>query len=109
MQQENILKHWILPEQGLNKGMRYEKAYPCNAPELNALDSNCNRDIHCAVLEHVCITSTMNKNDKQKFSVSSPKLQDNAYLMLWDPQLQTTHSMGWEAGVPSSKRIVEDM
>eukprot|EP00957_Ditylum_brightwellii_P118180 9013913-Ditylum_brightwellii.AAC.1 len=51
----------------------------------------------------------MNKNEKQKFSVSSPKHQDNAYLTLWDPQLQLTHSMGWDAGTPSSKRIVEDM
>eukprot|EP00957_Ditylum_brightwellii_P113404 8646648-Ditylum_brightwellii.AAC.1 len=109
MQQENILKHWILPEQGLNKGAKYEQAPPGNAPELNTLESNCNCDIHCAVLEHACITSTMNKTDALKFSVSSPKHQDNAYLRLLDPQFQLTHSMSWDAGVPSSKRIVIDM
>ena len=26
MESKNILKHWILPEQGLKKGARYEKA-----------------------------------------------------------------------------------
>eukprot|EP00957_Ditylum_brightwellii_P158991 12101226-Ditylum_brightwellii.AAC.1 len=42
-----------------------------------------------------------------KFSVSTVKQQDRAYLRLWDPELQ--QRLGWEAGVPSSKRIVEDM
>eukprot|EP00957_Ditylum_brightwellii_P179922 13705897-Ditylum_brightwellii.AAC.1 len=44
-----------------------------------------------------------------KFSVSSPLQQDNAYLRLWGPKLQTSHPLGWETGVPSSKRIIEDM
>eukprot|EP00957_Ditylum_brightwellii_P173022 13172570-Ditylum_brightwellii.AAC.1 len=47
--------------------------------------------------------------DKQKFSVNSPLQQDCAYRRLRDPDLQDKHSLGWEAGVPSSKRIVEDM
>jgi hypothetical protein len=94
MESKNILKHWILPEQGLNKGTRYENAPPGNAPELNALDSNCNRDIHCAVLEHVSLTSHMEKTDKRKFSVDSPKHQDDAYMHLWDPAIQVSHSMG---------------
>ena len=42
MAEQNILQHWILPQQGLNKGTRYENAPPGNAPKLNALDSNCN-------------------------------------------------------------------
>eukprot|EP00957_Ditylum_brightwellii_P033714 2555747-Ditylum_brightwellii.AAC.1 len=47
--------------------------------------------------------------DKQNFSVNSPLKQDHAYRRLWDPNLQDKHSLGWEAGVPSSKRIVKDM
>eukprot|EP00957_Ditylum_brightwellii_P111967 8538834-Ditylum_brightwellii.AAC.1 len=88
IESKNIVKHWILPEQGLNKGTRYENAPPGNVPELNALDSNRNRDIHCAVLEHVALTSHMEKTDKRKISVDSPKHQDNAYTRLWDPALQ---------------------
>eukprot|EP00957_Ditylum_brightwellii_P093359 7109080-Ditylum_brightwellii.AAC.1 len=42
-----------------------------------------------------------------KFSISTPKRQDSTYPYLWDPSLQLT--MGWEAGVPSSKRILQDM
>ena len=33
----------------------------------------------------------------------------DAYMCLWDPALQVSHSMGWQAGVPSSKHIIEDM
>eukprot|EP00957_Ditylum_brightwellii_P099710 7595857-Ditylum_brightwellii.AAC.1 len=36
-----------------------------------------------------------------------PKRQDSAYLKLWNPELQLT--LGWEAGVPKSTQIVEDM
>eukprot|EP00957_Ditylum_brightwellii_P157847 12015097-Ditylum_brightwellii.AAC.1 len=45
---------------------------------------------------------------KQKFSVNLPLLQDNENRRLWDPSLQYNHSLGWEAGVPSSKKIVKD-
>eukprot|EP00957_Ditylum_brightwellii_P047166 3581840-Ditylum_brightwellii.AAC.1 len=84
-------------------------APPENSPEPNALDSYCNCDIHCAVLEHVALTAHIEKTDKRKFSVDSLKNQDDAYMRLWDPRLQLTHPMGWEAGVPSSRCIVEDM
>eukprot|EP00957_Ditylum_brightwellii_P188544 14353930-Ditylum_brightwellii.AAC.1 len=91
MEEKGILKHWILPEQGLNKG------------------TNCNRAIHCAVLEHISHTATLQTTDKQKFTVSMPKRQDYAYLRLWDPSFQLSHPMGWEAGVPSLKQILEDI
>eukprot|EP00957_Ditylum_brightwellii_P070085 5323055-Ditylum_brightwellii.AAC.1 len=100
MEEKGILKHWILPEQGLNKGTRYKNAPTGNAPEFNALDSNCNRNIHCTVLEHISHTAILQNTDRWKFTVSMPKRQDNAYLRLWDPSLQLSHPMGWEAGVP---------
>eukprot|EP00957_Ditylum_brightwellii_P182877 13929998-Ditylum_brightwellii.AAC.1 len=68
MKEEKILQHWILPEQGLNRGMRYENHVPGNAPEFNALDSNLNHDIHSEVLEHVSYKASLNKTDKQQFS-----------------------------------------
>eukprot|EP00957_Ditylum_brightwellii_P177910 13551307-Ditylum_brightwellii.AAC.1 len=52
MQEKGILKYWILTEQGLNKGTRFENSPTGNAPKFNALDNNCNRDVHCAVQEH---------------------------------------------------------
>eukprot|EP00957_Ditylum_brightwellii_P174514 13287591-Ditylum_brightwellii.AAC.1 len=36
-----------------------------------------------------------------------PLRQDSAYLRLWDPELQVTK--GKDAGVPSLRKIVEDM
>eukprot|EP00957_Ditylum_brightwellii_P182766 13921037-Ditylum_brightwellii.AAC.1 len=78
--------------------MRYENCVPGNAPEFNALDSNLNRDIRCAVLEHYSYTVHLEQTDKQNFSVSTPLRQDSAYLGLWDPELQVTK--GKDAGVP---------
>eukprot|EP00957_Ditylum_brightwellii_P021710 1637713-Ditylum_brightwellii.AAC.1 len=52
MKGEKILQHWVLPEQGLNRGIQYENYFPGSAPEFNALDSNLKHDIHSAVLEH---------------------------------------------------------
>eukprot|EP00957_Ditylum_brightwellii_P059805 4540625-Ditylum_brightwellii.AAC.1 len=52
MREKRILKHWILPEQGLNKGIRYKNSPPGNAPEFNVLNSNCNCDVRCAIQEH---------------------------------------------------------
>eukprot|EP00957_Ditylum_brightwellii_P136102 10379774-Ditylum_brightwellii.AAC.1 len=88
VREKDILKHWILPENGLNKGTR---------------------DLHCGVLQHVSYTAKLPLSDKRKLSVSTPKCQDASYLRLWDPRLQESHPLGWEAGIPLSKRIVEDM
>eukprot|EP00957_Ditylum_brightwellii_P206457 15348502-Ditylum_brightwellii.AAC.1 len=107
IQQEGILKHWILPEQVIISGTQYANAPTGNAPEFNALDSNCNCDIHCAVLEHVSHTAHLQNTDEWQFLVSTPKQMDSAYLCLWDPLLQSSHS--WEAGVPSPKQLLEDL
>ncbi len=64
MEEVDIKKHWILPEQSLNKGMHYENRVPGNALEFNALGSNLNRDIHCAVLEHSSYTAHLAQTDK---------------------------------------------
>eukprot|EP00957_Ditylum_brightwellii_P143797 10957150-Ditylum_brightwellii.AAC.1 len=59
--------------------------------------------------EHVSFTANLQITDKSKFSVSTPKRQDSAYLHIWDTTLQTCHQIVWEAGIPSSRRILEDM
>eukprot|EP00957_Ditylum_brightwellii_P133886 10209503-Ditylum_brightwellii.AAC.1 len=71
MQAKGILKHWILPEQGLNKGMQYKNAPTGNALEFNTLDSNCNHDIHCDVLKYVSHTATLQNTDKQNYGTLS--------------------------------------
>eukprot|EP00957_Ditylum_brightwellii_P141718 10797503-Ditylum_brightwellii.AAC.1 len=76
MEDEGILKHWILREIKLNKGASYENHVPGNSPEYNALDSNINRDIHCAAFEHVSHTTLLPQIDKQKFLVSTVKRQE---------------------------------
>ena len=108
MAEQGILKHQILPENGLNANIKgYKERIPGNQPELNALDSNCNQDVHSAANKHVTFTATAKKDDPWKFSLSTPKEMDRTYLQLFDPDLQV--KFGWEPGIPSSKRIVEDM
>eukprot|EP00957_Ditylum_brightwellii_P096831 7374127-Ditylum_brightwellii.AAC.1 len=65
MQQEGILKHWILPEQGLNSGTQFANTPTGNAPKFNALDSNCNCDIHRTVLRHVSHTAHLQNTNGQ--------------------------------------------
>eukprot|EP00957_Ditylum_brightwellii_P049820 3777044-Ditylum_brightwellii.AAC.1 len=91
----------------LNKGTCYKNCVPGNSPEYNALDSNINRDIHCIVLEHVSHTALLPHTNKQKFSDSTVKIQDSAYIWLWGIELKPTHD--WEAGVPNSKQTLQDM
>eukprot|EP00957_Ditylum_brightwellii_P021382 1612506-Ditylum_brightwellii.AAC.1 len=56
---KGILKHWVLPKQGLNNNIgRYVGRPDRNAPEFNALDSNLNCNIHAAVHMNVSFTAT---------------------------------------------------
>eukprot|EP00957_Ditylum_brightwellii_P070423 5350908-Ditylum_brightwellii.AAC.1 len=80
------MKCWTIPEQGLNRSLNYENKLVGDCPEMNALDSDLNKDIHNGVGCH--------------------KKGAHAYLCLWDPALQETNV---EHATPSSKCIIDDM
>ena len=103
MQRQGILKHWILPQFGINEGTVYNMRPVGNSPEMMPLDSNLNKDIHEAAHSHCVYTADLPDTDPRKFSLNTPKRALNAYQRLWDP------SLGPDAGVPSSKRIIEDV
>eukprot|EP00957_Ditylum_brightwellii_P182248 13884463-Ditylum_brightwellii.AAC.1 len=85
--EKGILKHWILPEQGLNKEPRHKISPTDNAPKFNALDCNYNCNVHYAVQEHISHTDILPHTNAHTFSLT----------------------MGWKAGTPSSKMILDDM
>lgn len=101
MEEKGILKHWILPEQGLYEDEKDLRAYygrPVgNSPEFMPLDCSLNNDIHKSVNKHCAATCHIRDDDgdPRKFSISTPKRGDRAYFRVLE-------------GCPSSERIVRD-
>jgi hypothetical protein len=61
------------------------------------LDNNLNQDLHLDVNRNVEATISLDEDDTNKFSLSTPKRVTSAYLRIWE-------TVG-----PSPKRIVEDI
>eukprot|EP00957_Ditylum_brightwellii_P037319 2824539-Ditylum_brightwellii.AAC.1 len=80
MEHTGILKRWILPEEGLNKKEKYKGRLIRDCPEMNALDTNLNKDIHDGVHRHISKTRTFPDDDNHKFSIMTEKKGVLAYL-----------------------------
>jgi hypothetical protein len=99
MEQNGLLKYWLLPLEGLQAGTRYHNSIPGDSPELMPLDETLNMDIHSSDRYDEAITAHLAKSDPNKFTFSTPKEVSNAYLPLVDDVT---------GNVPSSHRIVQD-
>jgi hypothetical protein len=100
MRVNGYLKHWILPQLGLNKSTAWANMPPGDCPELNGLDCSCNKTLHDEVKRHIAYTWNLAKDDPKKFSLATLKQGQSAYLRLFDPET---------GGAPSSERIVQDI
>jgi len=100
MRQRGILKHWILPEQGLQDNdpdlSRYANNPVGNSPDFMPLDTSLNRDMHTDVNRHCMQTVLLPEDDPRKFSLSTPKRGDSAYVRVWQ-------------GCPEDRRILQDV
>ena len=103
MKEIGVYHRWLTPSMGLNDGTVYANRPPGNSPEMMPLDCSLNKDIDDVVARHIAYTHRLDEEDNLKFSRSTVKRQSRAYLRLFDPKL------GVHAGVPCSKRIVEDV
>jgi hypothetical protein len=99
MQKNDLLKYWLLPLENLQAGTRYHNSIPGDSPELMPLDGTLNMDIHSSARYHVAITAHLAKENKKKFTFSTPREVSNAYLRLVDPI---------SGNAPSSRRIIQD-
>jgi hypothetical protein len=99
MQDNDLLKYWLLPLEGLQAGTRYHNSIPGNNPELMPLDETLNMDIHSSAPYHITITAHLAKHDPKKFTFSTPKEVSSAYLRLIDDVT---------GNPPSSHRIVQN-
>ena len=77
MRGEGYLKHWMLPQNGLLDGTRYENKIPGDSPELMPMDSTLNKDIDDSGKRHVAVTCHLEWSkeykDQRKFSLATPK------------------------------------
>ena len=103
MNRRGILKHWILPEQGLNAaGTKYAYRPTGNRPEYMPWDTSLKKYLIDAVMYNVALTSYLKKDengkmDPRKFDISTPTHLARCYTRLL------------EAGFPSSVNIATDV
>jgi predicted flap endonuclease-1-like 5' DNA nuclease len=96
MDARGLLRHWILPELGLNAGTRYARHPTGNRPELMPWDCSCNADIVNAVFWNCTATSHLKEDDGRKMKMTTPREISKSYLKVL-------------GGIPLSKRITEDV
>ncbi len=86
MKEQDILKHWILPELGCNdevvtenadgevlKSKRYSRRPVGDCAEAMPLDNSLFRDLRTSLDIHVTLTSLLAKDDPRRFSKGTPK------------------------------------
>eukprot|EP00957_Ditylum_brightwellii_P156698 11927018-Ditylum_brightwellii.AAC.1 len=69
-----------MPQQGLNRGCKYEGKLVGYCPEMKALDANLNKDLHDGVYKHVYMTRCLPDTNEFKFSMMTQKKRVEAYL-----------------------------
>jgi hypothetical protein len=99
MEGEGYLKHWVLPECGLQTGdlKEYDGRPIGNMPEMQPLDCTLNKDGHDGVQSHCAATAHIpdDDSDPRTFSISTPARGNRAYFRVLE-------------GLPSSDRIIQD-
>ena len=83
MKEEDILKYWILPEQGCNAGTAYYDHAVGNTPEVMPLDASLFNDLDEGVERHIICTSRLPQEDPRKFSLSTPSRASSAFCRIW--------------------------
>jgi hypothetical protein len=78
MQEKGYLKHWILPELGLNK-QNYAKRHPGSSPEMTPCDCCLNHNLVEVVMQHVIISSFASSGEDKNFKLTTPKDVTEAY------------------------------
>jgi len=66
------------------------------------LDCSVNEDLDCGVHWHITLTTLLETNDSQKFSLAVPKETACSYICVFDP------AFGPDAGVPCLQHILQD-
>jgi hypothetical protein len=86
MTTKGYYKHWILPENGLNRHIAYyKKVQPVgNNPGAMPWDNSLNKDCDDLAMRHVAATSLLDKDDPKKFSLATPNQVSSTYQRLFN-------------------------
>ncbi|CAB9515795.1 hypothetical protein SEMRO_739_G195380.1 [Seminavis robusta] len=101
MEEKGYLKHWILPECGLNTHtpkhkQYYSKAPVGNSPELMPWDCSLNKDFDDAISHHITQTHHLAEDHECKFSYTTPVRGSYCLRRVYECN-------------PRSERIVQDV
>ena len=66
MEDQGILKHWLLPEQVLNAGTTYALKPIGNSPELMPLDCSLFQDVILGLRIYIIYTGSLHKDNPKK-------------------------------------------
>jgi hypothetical protein len=97
MEKRGILRHWILPQLGLNGGTAFAGRPVGNTPEGMPWDCVLNNCLIISVMYHVSVTAHLADTDPRKFKLKTPGDITSAYQRVL------------AAGIPSSSRIETDV
>ena len=87
---------WLLPRLDIFAGLKNEDDIPGNSPEFMPWDNSLNKDLDDAMDFHCALTAHLPKDDRRKFSCSTPERTAYGYQRLL-------------AGIAiSSERIIQD-
>jgi len=111
MKEQNIHKHWFLPELDVNSGTCYEGRPIGNSPEMMPLDASLNKDVDDGVHSHIVFTEGLASEDPRKFCMTTPLKGSFAYRRVWNSPVIVGVENGVidPGGTPSSKRIIQDI
>ena len=96
-----IKKQWLVPQEGINKGRKYECRPVGNFPEFNPLDNSLNTDIKRSHDRHCILTTKLHIKDPRKFSMQTLRLISRGIHRLFE-------CVDGEEGVPKSERTMHD-
>ena len=83
MKEKGMLKHWILPEAGLNANAPCSAQPPGNSLEINPLDCALLKDLDDGMRQHVLRTHNLPDEDPKRFSLLAPKRLMSSHIRAW--------------------------
>ena len=75
----SMKSRWLVPQNGVNARTVYEGRPVGNSPEFMPLDNSLNNNIKASLNRHCCVTSHLPRDDKRRFSNSTPKKSVKEY------------------------------
>ena len=84
IEQQGYLKHWILPELGVNEETAYTNYVTENSLEVILLDASLFNNLDKDTKRYIIYTSRLDHNNLLKFSLSTSAKASLAFCNYWE-------------------------